>query len=67
MTSTQIKNTEIFTFKAVAVFNLLNHKVLFTNRRLLLLKSRLLFKKTANIMGKLQQNYSFNVKFSGYL
>ena len=29
----QITNTEIFPFKAVVVFNLLNHEVLFTNRK----------------------------------
>ena len=57
MTSTQITNTEIFTFKAVAVFNLLNQSFVSKQKRLLLLKRRLLFKKTANITGKLQQNY----------
>ena len=30
---TQITNTEIFAFKAVVVFKLLNHEVLFTNRK----------------------------------
>ena len=30
---TEITNTEIFAFKAVAVFKLLNHEVLFTNRK----------------------------------
>ena len=29
----QITNTEIFTFKAVVVFKLLNDEVLFTNRK----------------------------------
>ena len=29
----QIRHTEIFAFKAVAVFKLLNHDVLFTNRK----------------------------------
>ena len=29
----QITNTEIFAFKAVVVFKLLNHEVLFTNRK----------------------------------
>ena len=31
--STQIANTEIYAFIAVLVFNLLNHKVLFINRK----------------------------------
>ena len=31
--SSQITNTEIFTFKAVLVFKLLSHKVLFINRK----------------------------------
>ena len=30
---TQITNTEIFAFKAAVVFKLLNHDVLFTNRK----------------------------------
>ena len=30
---TQITNTEIFAFKAAVVFKLLNHEVLFTNRK----------------------------------
>ena len=30
---TQITNTEIFAFKAIVVFKLLNHEVLFTNRK----------------------------------
>ena len=30
---TQITNTEIFAFKDVVVFKLLNHGVLFTNRK----------------------------------
>ena len=33
ITLTQITNTEIFAFKAVVVFKLLNHEVLFTNRK----------------------------------
>ena len=31
--STQITNTEIFTFIAVVVFKLLSRKILFTNRK----------------------------------
>ena len=30
---TQTTNTEIFAFKAIVVFKLLNHEVLFTNRK----------------------------------
>ena len=30
---TQMTNTEIFTFKAIVAFKLLNHEVLFTNRK----------------------------------
>ena len=33
ITSTQITNTEIFTYIAALVIKLLNHKVLFTNRK----------------------------------
>ena len=56
--STQITNIEIFAFIAVLVFNLLNRKVLFINRKdNKLLKSRLLFEKIANLTGKLMQNY----------
>ena len=33
MALTQITNTKIFAFKAVVVFKLLNHEVLFTNRK----------------------------------
>ena len=58
MTSTQKINTEIFAFVAVLVFKLFNRKVLFRSkkRQKKLLKSRLLFKKIANFMGKLLQN-----------
>ena len=31
--STQVKNTEIFAFIAVLVFNLLSRKILFINRK----------------------------------
>ena len=57
--STQTTNTEIFAFIAALVFKLLSRKVLFTNRKddRKLLKSRLLFKKIANLTGKLLQNY----------
>ena len=56
--STQITNSEIFTFIAVLVFMLVSRKVLFINKRQQKsLKSRLLFKKIANVRGKLLQNY----------
>ena len=57
--STQISNTESFTFIAALVFKILSRKVLFINkkRQQKLLKSRLLFKKIANFTGKLLQNY----------
>ena len=56
--STRITNTEIFTFIAVLVFNLLSRKVLFINekRQKKLLKSRLLFKKIATFTGELLKN-----------
>ena len=59
ITSTQIPNTEIFVIIAVLVFLLLSSKVLFIKQRRQqkLLISRLLFKKIANFMGKLLQNY----------
>ena len=55
---TQI-NTGIFAFISVLALKLLNRKVLFTNRKRQwkLLKSRLLFKKIANFLGQLLQNY----------
>ena len=57
--STQITNTEVFAFTAILVFKLLSRKVLLIyrkdNRNL---KSMLLFKKTANFMGKLLENYN---------
>ena len=48
---TQITNTGIFAFISVLALKLLNRKVLFTNRKRQwkLLKSRLLFRKIANI------------------
>ena len=57
--STQITKSEMFSFTAVLVFNkLLSCKVLFIQkkRQKKLLKSRLLFKKIANFMGKFLQN-----------
>ena len=56
---TQITNNEILASIAAIAFNLLNRKLLFTNRKgnINFLKSRLLFKKTANFTGKLLQNY----------
>ena len=56
---TQIRNNEILASIAAIAFNLLNRKLLFTNRKGNgnFLKSRLLFKKTANFTGKLLQNY----------
>ena len=57
--STQTKKTGIFAFIAVLVFTLLNHKVLFINRKdkQILLKSRLIFKKIESLTGKLLKNY----------
>ena len=56
--SIQITNTDIFAFKAVLVFKVLSRKVLFINRKdKRNLKSRLVFKKSANFTGKLLQNY----------
>ena len=59
--SAQITNTEIFAFIAVLVFILLSRKVLFINRKKQkkLLKSRLFFKKIANLTGKLLQKYKY--------
>ena len=56
---TQITNTGIFAFISVLALKLFNRKVLFTNRKRQwkLLKSRLLFKKIANFLGQLLQNY----------
>ena len=56
---TQITDTGIFAFISVLALKLLNRKVLFTNRKRQwkLLKSRLLFKKIANFLGQLLQNY----------
>ena len=52
--TTQIRNTAIFAFIAVLVFKLLSRQVLFINRKdNRNLKSRLLFKKMVNFMGKL--------------
>ena len=52
--STQITNTEMFTFIAILVFKLLSSKVVYKQKRQQKpLKSRLLFKKTANFRGKL--------------
>ena len=54
---TQITNNEIFALMAVLVFKLLSREVLFIDRKdNRNLKSRLLFKKIANITGKLLQN-----------
>ena len=54
--STQIKNTEIFAFIAVLVIepSSFGYK---QKRQYKLLKSRVLFKKIANLTGKLLQNY----------
>ena len=54
----QTTNTEIFAFIVVLVFKFLSLQVLFINkkRQEKLLKSRLLFKKTANFTDKLLQN-----------
>ena len=59
ITPKQITNTEIFVIRAVLVFMLLSRKVLFIKqkRQQKLLISRLLFKKRANFMAKLLQNY----------
>ena len=59
ITSTQTTNTEIFTFIAVLVSKLLTRKVLLTKqkREKKLLKSKLLFKKTAIFTDELLQNY----------
>ena len=56
ITSTQITNTKISAFIAVLVFKLMSCKVLFINREDNR-KSRVLFEKIANFMGKLLQNY----------
>ena len=67
--SAQTRNTEIFLFIVVLVFKLLGHEVLFVNskRQQKLLKSRLLFKKTAYFTGKLLQNYEqLECEISGY-
>ena len=53
ITSKQITNTEIFAFIAFLVFKLLSRKVFPINRKDKLVKSRLLFKKITNFMGKL--------------
>ena len=52
---TQVANTRIFAFITVPVFKLLSRKVLFINRK----NNRIswFFKKTANFVGKLKQNY----------
>ena len=54
--STQKKNTEIFAFIAVLVIepSSFGYK---QKRQYKLLKSRVLFKKIANLTGKLLQNY----------
>ena len=51
----QVANTRIFAFITVPVFKLLSRKVLFINRK----NNRIswFFKKTANFVGKLKQNY----------
>ena len=56
--STQITNSDIFAFIAVIAYKLLCHTVLFINRKKQkkLVKSRLRFKKIANLRGKLLQN-----------
>ena len=54
--STQIINTEMFAFIAVVAFRLSN-KVLFVNRKDNRNYKNLLFKKIANLTGKLPQNY----------
>ena len=56
--STQITNTEFFAFITVQVFTL------FGNNFKKLLKSRVLFKKIAKIMGKLLQRPLLFFKFS---
>ena len=56
ITSTQITNTKISAFIAVLIFKLMSCKVLFINRKDNR-KSRVLFEKIANFMGKLLQNY----------
>ena len=56
--STQITNTEIFAFIAVLVFQLLNRKVLFKNRKDNRKNSKnKKIKKIANFTGKLPQKY----------
>ena len=52
--STQITNTGIFAFIAVLVLKLLSRKFLLINKRRQqkLLKSRLLFKKIKEVVGK---------------
>ena len=67
--STEITNTEIFTFIAVLIFKLLSRKVLFINR-----KGNRNCKKVGYFLRKhqiSQVNYckiinSWNAKFSGY-
>ena len=56
ITSTQITNTEIFAFIAVLFLSYWAVKFCL-QRQKKLLKSRLIFKKMANFMGKLLQNY----------
>ena len=57
--STQIANTEIFAFRAVLVFKLFSRKVSLINRKdnRNCQKVGYFFKKIANFMGKLLQNY----------
>ena len=55
ITSTQITSTGIFAFIAVLLFKLLSCSFFVSNqKKQKLLNSRVLFKKTANITGKLQ-------------
>ena len=58
--STQITNTEIFSFIFVLGFKLLSRKYLFINRKGNgNLKSRLVFKKVPGFTGKLLQNHKW--------
>ena len=62
ITSTQIANTEIFAFIAVLVFKLFSRKVSLINRKdnRNCQKVDYFFKKIANFMGKLLQNYKYS-------
>ena len=55
ITSTQITSTDIFAFIAVLVFKLLSCSFFVSNqKKQKLLNNRVLFKKTANVTGKLK-------------